>query len=316
MELYQLEAFLAVAKDKGFSRAAERLHKTQPAISQAVSKLEEELGEILFDRSKRDGTLTDAGRLLVHYAEELLNVRSSAKQALTELRQLHMGKLAVAANEFTSLYLLPILEQYVRLHPGVKVEIKRTLGSEITGYVQNQGIEFGLVSFDPADSMLTSTLIFRDTLEFVAPPQHPFARVPSVSIRELGAQEFVAHNVVSPYRNKVVETFRRCNTPLRISVELPTIESIKRFVAAGHGVAIVPRIAVAPELARGELVSIPVKELRFERKIRLIYRKGANLSHAGVAFLRLCRSMAESKNGSVLFQSEKLKRRMPVDQLS
>jgi DNA-binding transcriptional LysR family regulator len=305
MEPYQLEAFLAVARDKGFSRAAERLHKTQPAVSQAISKLEEDLGEALFDRSKRDGTLTDAGSLLVQYAEELLNVRNSARRALKDLRQNNTGKLSIAANEFTSLYLLPILQSYVQHYPGVKIEVKRALASDIKNYVLNQTVEFGLVSFDPKDSMISSSLVFRDTLEFVAPPRHPFARVSSVSIKELGAQEFVAHNVVSPFRDKVVDAFQRCNTPLRIAVELPTIESIKRFVAAGHGVAIIPRIAVAPELARGELVSIPVRELRFERKIRLIHRSGASLSHAGAAFLRLYRSMAENKDAPVLFQAEK-----------
>src|SRR5271165_36296 len=114
MELFQLETFLAVAEEKSFSRAAARMHRTQSAVSQTISKLEEQLGERLFDRSSRDGALTDAGQLLVSYAEELLNVRSEAHDALRELRMLQQGKLLIGANEFTSRYLLPVIHLFHR----------------------------------------------------------------------------------------------------------------------------------------------------------------------------------------------------------
>src|SRR6516165_2035004 len=115
MELYQLETFLAVVREKSFSRAASRLHRTQSAVSQTINKLEEELGEKLFDRSSRDGSLTDAGQLLVSYAEELHNLRDKAHGALKELRQLHQGKLSIAANEFGVSYLLPVIDRFHRM---------------------------------------------------------------------------------------------------------------------------------------------------------------------------------------------------------
>jgi DNA-binding transcriptional LysR family regulator len=115
----------------------------------------------------------------------------------------------------------------------------------------------------------------------------------------------VAHNVVSPYRLKVLEAFKRHKTPLNIGVEMPTIEAIKRFVAAGNGVALVPEIAVEPELARGELISIPVQELKLERKLRIVYRKGGQLSHAGRAFLKVAESVSAKVKGRYLFQMEK-----------
>ncbi len=102
-----METFLAVAEERSFSRAAARLHRTQPAVSQAIAKLEGELGEVLFERSSRDGTLTDAGEVLREYAAKLLNLRNDASGALTELRELHRGRLNLAANEYTCLYLLP-----------------------------------------------------------------------------------------------------------------------------------------------------------------------------------------------------------------
>src|SRR5215467_10627148 len=104
MDLSQLEVFLTVARERRFSRAAEKLYRTQSAVSQSIRKLEQEIGEPLFDRSSRDGILTDAGRVLEEYAEKLLNLRQDAEEALVELRELQKGKLAIAANELTVLY--------------------------------------------------------------------------------------------------------------------------------------------------------------------------------------------------------------------
>src|ERR1700760_4532522 len=106
-----METFLAVAEERSFSRAATRLHRTQPAVSQIIAKLEGGLGEVLFERSSRDGTLTDAGEVLKEYAQKMLNLRADAGAARTELRSLPRGRLSLAANEYTCLYLLPLLDQ-------------------------------------------------------------------------------------------------------------------------------------------------------------------------------------------------------------
>ena len=147
MELFQLETFLAVAEEKSFSRAATRMHRTQSAVSQTISKLEDELGERLFDRSSRDGSLTDAGQVLQTYAKELLNVRGEAQEALKELRMLHQGKLVIAANEFTARYLLPVLHSFHRMHPMIRIQVMRTLAREVPAQVLNHDVEFGVVSF-------------------------------------------------------------------------------------------------------------------------------------------------------------------------
>src|SRR5690242_17901686 len=130
MDISQFEVFLAVAREGGFSRAAGKLHRTQSAVSQAVKKLEAEIGEPLFDRSSREGLLTDAGRVLQEYAERLLNERENAREALTELRTLQTGRLVVGANELTSLYLLKVLAEFSRLHPAIRVMVQRSLGSQ------------------------------------------------------------------------------------------------------------------------------------------------------------------------------------------
>jgi DNA-binding transcriptional LysR family regulator len=304
MDLFQLETFLAVAREGSFSRAAKKLFRTQPAVSQTVRKLEGEVGEPLFDRSSREGILTDAGQVLLDYAQRLLNMRSEALLAMDELRELQAGKLSIAANEFTCLYLLPVLNEFRRLHPLVKITIQRSLGSRIPGELISHNAELGVLSFRPEDPLLRSIVVYRDELAFVVPKDHPLAGAKQVSVRQLGAEYFVAHNVPSPYRNKVLETFRRRRVPLHMPVELPTIEAIKKFVAAGNGVALIPLICVEPELARGELVRVPARELRFDRKLRIVYRRHASLSHAAQAFLKVAESFAKQRKERYLFQPE------------
>ena len=304
MELSQLEVFLAVVREGRFSRAAEKLFRTQSAVSQTIHKLESELGEPLFDRSSREGLLTDAGRVLQEYAERMLNLRTNAQQALTELRQLHKGKLAIAANEFTALYLLPVLGEFRRLHPGIKITVQRSLGSRIPGDVLRHNSELGVLTYDPEDPQLQSTVVYQDELVFVVPAGHPLATEAQVSIRQLGAESFAAHNVASPYRDKVIQAFKRHKTPLHMDIELPTLQAIKRFVAMGNGVAFLPEISVERELERGELVHIPVRELRLHRSLRLIYRKPGELSHAARAFLKVAEAIATQRAGRYRFQRE------------
>lgn len=304
MELSQLEVFLTVARERRFSRAAEKLYRTQSAVSQTIRKLEEELGEALFDRSSREGVLTDAGRVLYEYAEKLVNLRSEASESLKELRELHSGKLVIAANEFTALYLLPVLAEFRRLHPMIKITVERALGSQIPDDVLRYRAEFGVLSYEPQEPALHSAVVYQDELVFVVPPKHPLAKTPEISIRQLGAESFVAHTVSSPYREKVIQLFKTHKTPLHMDLELPTLQAIKQFVAEGNGVAFMPEISVERELERGELVRIAVRELQLKRKLRLIYRKDANLSHAARAFLQVTEAVARDHKGPYRFQRE------------
>jgi DNA-binding transcriptional LysR family regulator len=305
MDLAQLEVFLTVAQEGRFSRAAEKLHRTQSAISQSVRKLEQELGEPLFDRSSHDGLLTESGRVLQEYAERLLNLRNDARGALVELRELQKGKLVIGANEFTALYLLPVLAEFRRLHPMIRMVVRRSLGSQIPNDVLRHNSELGVLTYDPQLPQLQSVVVYQDELIFVVPPRHPLAEEKELSIRQLGAEPFVAHIVPSPYREKVIQAFQRHKTPLHMDIELPTLQAIKTYVAMGNGVAFLPEISVENEIARGELVRIPVRELQLHRKLRLVYRRSASLSHAARAFLKVAEAMAAERAGHYRFQRER-----------
>jgi DNA-binding transcriptional LysR family regulator len=296
MDINQLEVLVAVAQEKSFSRAAESLHRTQPAVSQAIRRLESELGEPLFDRSSKDGTLTAAGRVLLAFAQQILNLRTNAHAAMKGLKDLDHGKLTLSANEYTVMYLLPLIPLFRARHPHIKIEVKRSLASRIASEIMGRETEIGIVSFRPNDATVTAVPVLTDELALIVPPDHPLADKKVVSVRELGAESFIAHNVASPYRERVVRTFEKFRTPLNISLEMPTLEAIKRFVEQGMGVALVPRLTAEVEIARGQVAALTVREMKLERRLHLIYRKGATLSHAARAFLRIARELQKARS--------------------
>jgi DNA-binding transcriptional LysR family regulator len=256
--------------------------------------LETEIGEPLFDRSSKDGTMTAAGRVLFEHAQQMLNLRRSAHAAIKELKGLHRGKLSLSANEYTVMYLLPLLPVFRARHPHIKVEVKRSLASRISSEILARETEIGIVSFKPSDPAIASVPVLTDELALIVPPNHPLAAKKIVSVRELGAESFIAHNVSSPYRERVVRTFEKYRTPLNISLEMPTLEAIKRFVEAEMGVALVPRLTAQAEIARGQVAALTVREMKLERRLYLVYRKSATLSHAARAFLRVAREQQKS----------------------
>src|SRR3954453_15338949 len=290
MELYPLKVFLAVVTEKSFSRAAEKMYRTQPAISLAVQRLEAEIGEKLIDRSATPPLLTDAGKIVVEYARRFENLEADLQNSLTELRDHSAGRLVIGANESTSLYLLQHIEQYRRPYPKVKVQVRRSLSSKVPAQLIDGDLELGVISYDPEDERLISEVIYTDHLAFVVSPVHRFAKHNHVSITELGMETFIAHNVLSPYREVVLREFRRHKIPLRMDVEMPTLETIRRLVQNDEGVAFLPRMCVRHDVESGVLREVNVKELHVERKVRLLYAKTRTLSHAARAFLELVQS--------------------------
>jgi DNA-binding transcriptional LysR family regulator len=287
MELYPLHVFLTVANEKSFSRAAEKLFRTQPAVSLALQRLESALGEKLIERSAKELVLTDAGRAVLDYARRFENLTAELTNALAELRDNSSGRLTIGANESTALYLLDYIERYRRLYPKVKVQIRRSLSSKIPSEIIDGNLELGVISYDPRDERLIAQTIYTDSLAFVVAPSHRLAARATVSISELGSETFIAHNVLSPYREVVLREFQRHQIPLNMDIEMPTVETIRKLVQTAIGVAFVPRMCVEAELRQGSLIAVKVKEIDVERKIHLLRPSRRSLSYAAGAFMQL-----------------------------
>jgi DNA-binding transcriptional LysR family regulator len=167
MDLHSLRVFLSVANERSFSRAAEKMLRTQPAISLAIQRLEAQLGEKLIDRSAKDMLLTDAGRIVLDYARRFENLTGELENALSELRDMSSGRLIIGANESSTLYLLDHIERYRAKFPKIKVQIRRSLSSRIPADLVDGGLELGLLTFDPEDERLISRVIYTDHLAFI-----------------------------------------------------------------------------------------------------------------------------------------------------
>lgn len=290
MELHAIRVFLTVATEKSFSRAAEKLLRTQPAISLAVQRLESELGEKLIDRSGKELLLTDAGKIVFEYARRFETLEGDMGNALTEMRDNSAGQLVIGANESTTLYLIQQIIQYRELYPKVKVKVRRSLSSKIPAQLIDGELELGVISYDPNDDRLEASVIYTDHLAFVISPEHRFAQRKEVSITELGMEIFIAHNVLSPYRELVLREFQRHKVPLNMDVEMPTVETIRILVQRNQGVAFLPKMCVEQEIDAGLLCEVKIPELILDRKIFLIQPARRALSHAARAFLEVVKS--------------------------
>jgi DNA-binding transcriptional LysR family regulator len=295
MEMTQLEFFLQVIAEGSFSKAADAVGRTQPAVSIAIRRLEEEVGAPLFDRSQKTPTLTEAGQRVQDYAQRILALRDQARGAVAELRELKRGLVRVGANESTSLYLLPqVILAFRERHPDVKVEIYRNVSERLPREVLERNVDFAVLAFEPVDRDLESFCVLRDELSLILNPEHPLAGREAVTVEELGRESFLAHNVKTASRNKVIEVFAEHHTPLNITLELATVETIKRFVQLNVGLAFVPHMCVREELERGTLATVPVKGLTYVRTLWVTHRRNATHSHAAAAFLSVLRQQAKS----------------------
>jgi DNA-binding transcriptional LysR family regulator len=279
MDFLQLEHFLAVAEERTFTRAAERVCRTQPAVSQSIKKLEEEVGTPLFTRNAHEVSLTEAGQALVVYARKMVESRDDAMRQLGALKNLTSGTLNIAAHESAAVYLLPApLRSYLARFPDIKVGIYRSRLAEIPRQVMDGEVHVGFVKDKSSFHELQCVDVHADEMILVATPDHPLTRRADVRIRDLGAERFVVHHLCTTTEEKILRLFEEHRTRCRIVAELWSFENMKSFVSAEVGLAIVPKITVQQELLDGTLARIHVAELNIPRRTLMIYREHGHLA--------------------------------------
>jgi len=287
MTFEDLRVFVTVAGERSFSRAARKLRRTQPAVSQAIRRLENDAGERLIDRSSRDGTLTDAGELLLDYATRLLRLADEATSAVSDLRDVRKGRVLIGANEGGVHARLPLISAFQKSYPDILVDVRRVHARQMAQEVLLRSVDFGLITFTPPERDLLSIVLGVDELVLLVPPDHPLAGRKQITMEEMGRQSVIAHNDPSPARERVLRLYEQRHAPLNIRMSLPSLDGIKRAVETGLGVALLPRRCALGEIARGQLLEVRVPDLRSPRQVRFIYRREGGLSHAAQAFLEV-----------------------------
>jgi DNA-binding transcriptional LysR family regulator len=305
MDLLQLEHFLAVVEERTFTRAAERVGRTQPAISQSIKKLEEEVEAPLFSRDVHEVSLTEAGRVLVEYARKMVRARDDAMRDLGSLKTLKSGTLNIAAHESAAVYLLPeALRCYVGRYPDVKIGIFRSRLADIPRQVLDREVDIGFVKEEPGFHDLKAVEVHADEMVLIASPRHPLTARRDVHVRDLGTEHFVVHHLCSSTEQKILRLFEEHATPCRIVAELWSFENIKNFVQADVGLAIVPKVTVEDELADGKLARIPVAELHMPRRTLMVYRDSGYVSDSAQELIKMVRGFtwsAKNKAGADRF---------------
>jgi DNA-binding transcriptional LysR family regulator len=285
MDFDQLETFLEVARHASFSRAAEKRFRTQPAISSQIRALEEEVGAKLFDRSGGRVALTAAGKLFQEYAEHTLDSRRSMLTAVAEMERVPRGEIVVGANEGTCLHILPeVFAEFRKLYPEVGVQISRLERAKIMESINDNSVDFGVVSTPVDDKRLTTVNIHQDELVIIAPPRHSLSRMNQSTVADV-AQFPLLLPRAGRTRDALDHLFEERRLKPRIAMELDSSELLKRFVAADVGVGFIARSNVSEDVRAGALAAIPMADASIRRDLALVFRKDKALSRAATRFI-------------------------------
>jgi DNA-binding transcriptional LysR family regulator len=284
MDIDQLKTFLEVLRQKSFSRAAEKLHVTQPSISAQIRSLETYLGHRLLERGGGKITLTAAGRVFEPFAEDCLSRLNHICLALADSETFPRGSLTVGANDSTALYVLPnFFRKFKRRYPRVSLNIIRAERTKTLEMVLNREVEFGVVSLPAKDPRLHVEIIHRDELVLVIPSGHPLASYDSLSL-----QQIAKHGLLIPKqgrrREALDQLFLQNKLSPNIAMELDSNELLKRLILAEMGIGFLPRINVLEEVRQGSLKAVPVEGVELSRDLALISRHDRELTRAGHAF--------------------------------
>ncbi len=190
--------------------------------------------------------------------------------------------------------MLPVIGAFQDRHPSIVVEVRRIPSRQMAQELLLRSVDFGVLTFNPAERELSSLLLGTDELVLLVRPDHPLAGRSEITMEEMGRQAVIAHNDPSPARERVLRLYEQRHAPLNIRMSLPSLDGIKRAVEMGLGVALLPRRCAHGEIARGQLAEIRVPELRSPRQMRFVYRKDGDRSHAAQAFLSVAKAFVTS----------------------
>ena len=288
MDLGQLEAFVRVAAQQSFSRAAEGLGLTQPSVTARIQALERDLREKLFERNGRGVRLTEVGDSFLPHAQRVLKSLQDGRDAVQSLRQLQLGTLRLGAAPTFSTYVLPeLLKTFRARYPGLEVSVRTDYSEQIVQLVLADEVQVGLERSITHPEVVTVPL-FQDDVVLVTSPRHPFAEQGEATLEEVGEQHLIMFNKGSSYHMLVHNALRQAGVLVTPTMELDNMEATKKMVDEGLGIALLPKVAVREEIKRGELRQIKVHGLSMpKREIAAIYRRGRPLSRSGRAFIEL-----------------------------
>lgn len=305
MENFRIMVFLAVAEQASFRKASEHLHLSQPAVSQHVRALEEELGVRLFDRGGNRVQLTDAGQILVEYARKCVRLAEETRAAIGEITGIPQGSLRIGASTTVAQYVLPrLLGRFQQLHPKIRLTVVSGNTEDVVGKLSSGSIDVGMIEGPPLTKDLHIEPFLEDELVLVAPASEEWAGSGGITLKDLASLPLLVREHGSGTRRVVEQALKESGFPLtemRIAKELDSTEAIVATVEAGLGLGFVSTWAVRKELQLGTVIQLRVKGLEVRRQFTLIRPLGPAPTGSAGTFWRF----AVAQNG---VQSAKIQR--------
>src|SRR5271167_4871182 len=289
MDFDQLTTFVQVAKLKSFSKAGQKVFRSQSAVSAQIRQLEQAYRAKLLDRSAKSVELTPAGEVLFEYAEKLLRLRDESVQGVADRGDVVQGRVVFGANEATCLYLLPdIFADFQRKYPLVHVSIYRNFSHKILQRVEDGTVDVGIVTLPTKSPNLKVHHIYKDRMRFMVSNRNPLAHRSKVTLEEVASQPLIFPR--TGFTRQVLDKlFRPYRARLRVAMELPSIGMIKRFVAADVGVSLISENFARDQVKSGVVKLIHVEGVELSRELGLVYRRDRSLPRAASALIALIR---------------------------
>lgn len=298
MTLHHLRIFHAVAQRRSVTAAAAHLLLSQPAISLQLKALERELGLPLFERGGPKLRLTQAGEVLYRAAVSILSAKDEAERAILELRDGTKGRLILGAGTTGGMYVLPrIVQAYKGRWPETEIVLQIGTTDQILEKLLQNVLDMGLLGGPIEDRRFVVEPVCADELVLIAAPSHPLASLGKVTLQDLGGVPFIVPEAASRTRQLVERKLREAGVPLRIAMQLPGTEGVKRAVEARLGVGMVSAYAVESECRTGVLRRLTIEDFRITRTMNLVYRAQKYFSPVGSRFLEVARAFGASLSG-------------------
>ena len=299
MNLNQLRVFDAVARTGSFSRAAETLSVTQPAVTLQIRQLERDCGVQLFERIRRRPRLSEAGQRLQEYARRIFALVDEAGRHLEGARGLSRGRLRVVTGPTGSAYAADLMAAFHRRHPGIELALSLDTSERIVQRIVALDDDIGLVGAEQKHPALARTPFRLDPLVVIVAPRHPWARRRTVSVRELAEAPLIVREAVSTTRRFIETRLGAAARRLRVAMELGSNGAIKHAVESGLGLAVISRYACALEVSSGRLVELHVRGFPIRRDWHIVHLRKRKLPASVRAFIEFLQETSWlSRNGS------------------
>lgn len=299
MDIRRLEVFCRVLELKSFTRAAEAVLLTQPTVSENIRLLEELVGEKLFDRLGREVLPTPAGRILYGYARRILQLRDEAMQVMRQYRGQLAGSLALGASTIPGAYILPpLIESFRALYPAIQLQLRIADTAAVVEELLHDRLELGLIGARLKEQRFECDEAFADELVLTLYPGHPWMGRKSIRPSELADEPFVLREQGSGTRQVMNQSLREHGVDpakLLVVAEMGSSEAVRQGIKSHLGISILSSLAIAEDVRRGDLATVPLEGLRIRRSFYLVRRKGRQLSPLALAFYNHLRQ--ESREG-------------------